>query len=75
MGLGKSFIALALMEHYCRQGQNVLLIAPKNVMDTSWNEYLPKYLGEYMAPDDNVTQRPMTFLGSIRRSRRTTRKE
>ena len=51
------------MEYYCRQGQNVLLIAPKNVMDTSWNEYLPKYLGEYMAPYDNVIKRPMTFLG------------
>ena len=63
VGLGKSFIALALIEHYCRRGQNVLLIAPKNVLETSWREYLPKYLGPYLAPFGNVHDIPMTLLG------------
>lgn len=63
VGLGKSFIALALMEYYCRQGNNVLLVAPKNVLDTSWREYLSNYLGPYLAPFGNIHPIPMTKLG------------
>ena len=63
VGLGKSFVALALMEYYCRQGRNILLVAPKNILDTSWREYLPKYLGPYLAPFGNVHDIPMTLLG------------
>lgn len=63
VGLGKSFVALALMEHFCRQGQNVLLIAPKSVYETSWRTYLDNYLWEYREPFNTVKFLPMTALG------------
>ena len=50
VGLGKSFIALALMEQFCRQGRNVLLIAPKSIMASSWDGYLENYLARYRQP-------------------------
>lgn len=63
VGLGKSFIALALMEHYCRLGQNVLLIAPKSIMDSSWNGYLNSYLQRFRQPFGSIFEIPMTELG------------
>lgn len=39
VGLGKSFVALALMERMCAEGANVLLIAPRNILTTSWDGY------------------------------------
>ena len=63
VGLGKSFIALALMEHFCRLGKNVLLIAPKSVFETSWKGYLSRYLAPYIAPFGNVYPLLMTSLG------------
>ncbi len=63
VGLGKSFIALALIEHYCRLGQNVLLIAPKGIMDSSWDGYLNAYLNRYREPFGSIFEIPMTDLG------------
>ena len=63
VGLGKSFIALALMEYFCRQGQNVLLIAPKSIMDSSWNGYLKNFLSRYRQPFGSIFEVPMTELG------------
>ena len=65
VGLGKSFIGLALMEHFCRDGRNVLLIAPKNILDSSWKGYLAKYLSRYRSPFGNITEMPMTEFGFL----------
>ncbi len=63
VGLGKSFIALALMEHFCRLKKNVLLIAPKSIMQASWNEYLEKFLDDYRQPYGTIFEKSMTDLG------------
>ena len=63
VGLGKSFIALALMEHYCRQKQNVLLIAPKSILSSSWTGYLDAYLRRYRQPYGTLAEIAMTELG------------
>jgi len=63
VGLGKSFIALALMEKLCREGENVLLVAPKNILDTSWTGYLGKYLDDMLFPFGNIHEIAMTELG------------
>ena len=63
VGLGKSFVALALMEYFCRQGQNVLLIAPKSIMDSSWQGYLNSFLARYRQPFGSIFEVPMTELG------------
>ncbi|MFZ4508843.1 MAG: DEAD/DEAH box helicase family protein, partial [Fimbriimonas sp.] len=44
VGLGKSFIALALMEHFLGEGKNVLLVAPKAILDATWKTYFRLYL-------------------------------
>lgn len=62
VGLGKSFIALALMEHYCRLKKNVLLIAPKSIMAASWSHYLETYLEEYRQPYGTIDEKIMTDL-------------
>ena len=63
VGLGKSFIALALMEKLCRDGENVLLVAPKNILETSWIGYLDKYLEDMRATFGNIREMAMTELG------------
>jgi len=63
VGLGKSFIALALMEQFCREGRNVLLIAPKNIMSSSWEGYLASYLSRYRQPFGSIHEVAMTELG------------
>jgi superfamily II DNA or RNA helicase len=63
VGLGKSFVALALMEHFCRQGRNVLLVAPKNILTSSWDSYLDNYLARYREPFGSIFEIPMTELG------------
>lgn len=65
VGLGKSFIGLALIEHFCRDGRNVLLIAPKNILDSSWKGYLDKYLRRFRSPFGNITEMPMTEFGFL----------
>jgi superfamily II DNA or RNA helicase/HKD family nuclease len=62
VGLGKSFIALALMEHYCREKKNVLLIAPKSIMESSWNTYLENFLSRYRQPFGTIHEKLMTDL-------------
>ncbi len=63
VGLGKSFIALALMERFCRDGQNVLLLAPKNILTTSWVGYLRDHLGHFRHPFGSIHEMAMTELG------------
>lgn len=47
VGLGKSFVALALMEEALANGDKVLLVAPKAIMDASWNAYVERYLPDH----------------------------
>lgn len=63
VGLGKSYIALALIEQFCREGRNVLLIAPKNIMASSWEGYLSDYLARYRQPFGSIYEVAMTELG------------
>ena len=63
VGLGKSFVALALMEQYCCEGKRVLLVAPKSIMDSSWEGYLDSYLTQYRQPFGSLYEVPMTELG------------
>jgi len=63
VGLGKSFIALALMEKYCRDGLNVLLIAPKSILVSSWQGYLKEYLSRYTQPFGSIYDTAMTAFG------------
>lgn len=63
VGLGKSFIALALMEYYCSRKKNVLLIAPKSIMESSWHDYLRTYLDDYRRPFAAIDERYMTWFG------------
>lgn len=63
VGLGKSFIALALMEHYLREGKKILLVAPKNILDNSWDGYLEDYLSTYRHGFRSVYESPMTAYG------------
>jgi superfamily II DNA or RNA helicase len=63
VGLGKSFVALALMDRFCREGKNVLLLAPKSILVSSWEGYLDTYLTRYRAPFGSIFEMPMTALG------------
>lgn len=47
VGLGKSFVALALMEEALLKGQNVALIAPKAIMDASWKALIEQHLRQH----------------------------
>ena len=63
VGLGKSFIALALMEKYCRDGLNVLLVAPKSILVASWEGYLKQFLSRYTQPFGSIYDTAMTAFG------------
>ncbi|MBA3726133.1 MAG: DEAD/DEAH box helicase family protein, partial [Armatimonadetes bacterium] len=63
VGLGKSFIALALMEHFCSRKKNVLLIAPKSIMESSWRVYLETYLSDFRQPFGTIYEKNMTDFG------------
>ena len=63
VGLGKSFVALALMEHWLSEGSRVLLIAPKAILKSSWEGYLRRYLGKYSKGFSNIHAKPMTWFG------------
>ncbi len=63
VGLGKSFIGLALMEYYCRQGKRILLIAPKNILTSSWEGYVGLFLAEYGKEWGRIHQMSMTDFG------------
>jgi superfamily II DNA or RNA helicase len=63
VGLGKSFVALALMEHWLSEGSRVLLVAPKAILKSSWEGYLRRYLGKYSRGYASLHHRPMTWFG------------
>lgn len=64
VGLGKSFVALALMEHWLSEGSRVLLVAPKAILKSSWEGYLRRYLGSYNRQfSRSVQELPMTWFG------------
>ncbi len=63
VGLGKSFVALALMEHWLSEGSRVLLVAPKAILRSSWEGYLRRYLGKYSRGYASLHHRPMTWFG------------
>lgn len=63
VGLGKSYIALAIMQHYCRSGKRVLLLAPKNILSNSWDGYISDYLSEFQKPFGSIEDLAMTALG------------
>jgi len=63
VGLGKSFVALALMEHWLSEGSRVLLVAPKAILKSSWEGYFERYLRKYSRGFSNLKSRPMTWFG------------
>ncbi|MDQ2730312.1 MAG: phospholipase D-like domain-containing protein, partial [Armatimonadota bacterium] len=63
VGLGKSFVALALMEHFLARGKRAFLIAPKAILTSSWEGYLKKYLDRYRRGFNSLTCEPMTWFG------------
>lgn len=63
VGLGKSFVALALMEHWLSEGSRVLLVAPKAILKSSWEGYLRRYLGKFSRGYASLHHRPMTWFG------------
>lgn len=63
VGLGKSFVALALMEHWLSEGSRVLLVSPKAILKSSWEGYLRRYLGKYSKGFSNIHAKPMTWFG------------
>ena len=63
VGLGKSYIALALMERLCRSGSNVLLIAPKNILLSTWEPLLREHLAVYQKEFGDIHAIAMTSLG------------
>ncbi|MBN9501998.1 MAG: hypothetical protein BGO01_10195 [Armatimonadetes bacterium 55-13] len=64
VGLGKSFVALALMEHWLSEGSRVLLVAPKAILKSSWEGYLRRYLGSYNRQfSKSIQGLPMTWFG------------
>lgn len=63
VGLGKSFVALALMEHWLSEGSRILLVAPKAILKSSWEGYLRRYLGKYSKGFSNIHAKPMTWFG------------
>jgi HKD family nuclease len=44
VGLGKTFIALMLIEHYLHQGKRVLLLVPKSALQSVWERWIKNYL-------------------------------
>ena len=63
VGLGKSYIALAIIEHALRQGESVLLLAPRAILDASWDYYLRDYLRRYSLGFDVLKALPITWFG------------
>ena len=63
VGLGKSFVALAIMQHFLRRNKTVLLIAPKSILLASWHEYLHDYLGQYVGRFPSMYDEAMTWFG------------
>jgi superfamily II DNA or RNA helicase len=63
VGLGKSFIALALMEHFLQRGERVLLLAPKAILRASWERYLRDFLNRYQTGFRSLRIEPITWLG------------
>jgi superfamily II DNA or RNA helicase len=63
VGLGKSYIALALIEHSLRNGESVLLLAPRAILDASWSYYLHDYLRRYTRGFNNLKALPITWFG------------
>jgi len=64
VGLGKSFIALALMEQLLRLGKNVLAACAKEHTGQQLGRaILREYLQEYSDDFGSIVGRPMTALG------------
>ncbi len=63
VGLGKSYVALALMEHFLARGKRAFLIAPKAILSASWEGYLTKYLDRYRRGYSSLAYEPMTWFG------------
>ena len=63
VGLGKSFVALALMEHFLRQGKRTLLVAPKAILESSWKGYMAQYLRHFRRRLPILDDIAMTDLG------------
>lgn len=60
VGLGKSFIALAIMERFLRERKQVLLVAPKAILDSSWQRYIEQFLEDYRGDFRLLSDRPIT---------------
>lgn len=63
VGLGKSYVALALMEHFLARGKRAFLIAPKSILTASWEGYLTRFLDRYRRGYSSLAHEPMTWFG------------
>lgn len=63
VGLGKSYIALAIIEHALRNGESVLLLAPRAILDGGWNFYIKEYLRRYNRGYLKLKALPITWFG------------
>ncbi len=63
VGLGKSFIALALMEYFIGKNKRVLLVAPKAILDSAWDRYFKTYLPEKDDDFASVRGRSVDYFG------------
>lgn len=63
VGLGKSFVALALMEHFLANGMRVFLVAPKAILTASWELYLTEFLDRYRRGYKSLVHEAMTWFG------------
>lgn len=63
VGLGKSFVALALMEHFLANGKTAFLIAPQSILKASWANLLTKHLKAYTRGYCSLVVKPMTWFG------------
>jgi superfamily II DNA or RNA helicase len=48
VGLGKSYVALAIMEEALLRGEKVVLVAPKAIVEGSWMQLVKQYLRPYL---------------------------
>ncbi len=62
VGLGKTFTAGAIIEHYNRERKRVLIVCPAAVRDTTWR----KFISDYQLQADIVSYEQLALEGLLR---------
>lgn len=63
VGLGKSFIAMAIIQRCLTKGLRVLLVAPKAILENSWRGYIREYLRKENGKFGKLEAENMTWFG------------